>query len=80
MNTQCRICNNSNDNQVYLVKEMMFGFPDEFVYFKCSNCGCLQISEEPADISKYYPTDYYSLKPFIAHSNTIKSKIRSVHN
>ena len=39
---------------------MMFGYRDEFEYFKCSRCGCLQISEIPEDISKYYPANYYS--------------------
>ena len=39
---------------------MMFGTRDRFNYFQCSQCGCLQISEIPADMSKYYPPDYYS--------------------
>jgi ubiquinone/menaquinone biosynthesis C-methylase UbiE len=31
----------------------------------CAQCGCLQISETPPDLAKYYPKDYYSytLKP-----------------
>lgn len=56
----CRICDNENLNQAYQLKEMMFGIRDEFTYFECSVCGCLQISEFPEDISKYYPQDYYS--------------------
>jgi 2-polyprenyl-3-methyl-5-hydroxy-6-metoxy-1,4-benzoquinol methylase len=39
---------------------MMFGFRDEFLYFECSKCGCLQIAEVPNDLAKYYPTTYYS--------------------
>lgn len=38
----------------------MFGLPDEFEYFECSACGCLQILEFPADMTKYYPGSYYS--------------------
>jgi 2-polyprenyl-3-methyl-5-hydroxy-6-metoxy-1,4-benzoquinol methylase len=38
----------------------MFGFRDEFTYFECANCGCLQILKIPTDISKYYPSKYYS--------------------
>ena len=39
---------------------MMFGFRDEFSYFECAKCGCLQIAEVPNDLSKYYPRNYYS--------------------
>lgn len=38
----------------------MFGTREEFEYFMCGACGCLQISNIPADISQYYPKDYYS--------------------
>ncbi len=41
----------------------MFGFRDLFIYFQCSQCGCLQISEVPANMDKYYPAHYYSLSP-----------------
>jgi 2-polyprenyl-3-methyl-5-hydroxy-6-metoxy-1,4-benzoquinol methylase len=56
----CKICGNEKDNQTYEVKEMMFGFRDEFTYLECSSCGCLQINEIPENISKYYPSSYYS--------------------
>lgn len=39
---------------------MMFGFRDVFKYFQCSVCGCLQIADIPTDMSKYYPSNYYS--------------------
>jgi SAM-dependent methyltransferase len=55
----CRICGNSERNGTVRVREMMFGFRDEFTYFECSSCGCLQISEIPANMSKYYPPDYH---------------------
>ena len=35
---------------------------DEFSYFQCSRCGCLQISDIPDDTAKYRPSDYYSLQ------------------
>lgn len=56
----CQICGNSSDNEMYSAKEMMFGYEDEFGYFQCKKCGCLQITEPPVDISKYYPGGYYS--------------------
>jgi SAM-dependent methyltransferase len=39
---------------------MMFGIRDEFDYFECAKCGCVQLCEIPANLSKYYPEDYYS--------------------
>ncbi len=39
----------------------MYGSKEEFTYFQCLNCDCLQIGEIPADISPYYPSNYYSL-------------------
>lgn len=41
----------------------MFGSRDHFTYFQCSQCGCLQISEVPPNIDKYYPPEYYSFTP-----------------
>ncbi len=42
---------------------MMFGTRHEFRYFECGSCGCLQILDPPADLTPYYPSDYYSLSP-----------------
>jgi SAM-dependent methyltransferase len=59
-NTKCAVCGNSQNNNSYVAKELMFGLGDEFLYFECSECGCVQISEAPVDLKKYYPSDYYS--------------------
>lgn len=67
----CKICDNSKNNKEFKIKEMMFGFRDEFTYFECSKCGCLQIAEIPKNISKYYPLNYYSYKK-ILNKNFIK--------
>lgn len=55
----CRICGH-NKCKKFLVKEMQFGMQDEFDYYECLSCGCLQISEYPENISKYYPDKYFS--------------------
>lgn len=60
MNT-CRICYTVGDHPRYQPKEQMFGWGDVFDYFKCKECGCLQISEIPPGLKRYYPSDYYSL-------------------
>ncbi|MBR0191266.1 MAG: class I SAM-dependent methyltransferase [Thermoguttaceae bacterium] len=37
------------------------GLHEDFRYFRCSRCGCVQIAEQPEDMSRYYSSDkYYS--------------------
>lgn len=62
MSYQCKICNNTVGNIPYTGREMMFGTGDEFSYFKCPVCGCLQIEEVPDSLDKYYPNNYYSYR------------------
>jgi SAM-dependent methyltransferase len=58
----CKICTNSENNRTFQIREMMFGFRDEFTYLECSKCGCLQITDIPKNIEKYYPLSYYSFQ------------------
>ncbi|SVB10335.1 uncharacterized protein METZ01_LOCUS163189, partial [marine metagenome] len=60
-NQVCRICDFLGDHPFYTVREMMFGLKEEFCYFQCAKCQCLQISEFPTDMTSYYQQDYYSL-------------------
>jgi len=71
---KCITCQKKlNQDKFYLVKEMMYGYRDEFKYFHCMHCGCLQINKIPTDLDKYYPKDYYSYsKPNISSNNFIK--------
>ena len=58
---QCRICSNQENNTTYEAREMMLGIRDMHSYFKCGECGCLQIANVPENIQDYYPGDnYYS--------------------
>lgn len=41
----------------------MIGLRDQFPYFTCPDCGCVQIGEPLANLQRYYPKDYYSLAP-----------------
>lgn len=41
---------------------MMFGSRDKFDYLECARCDCLQIEEVPADLSQYYPANYYAFQ------------------
>jgi SAM-dependent methyltransferase len=56
----CRICGNATDNKSFIAQELAYGMRDEFEYVECGACGCLQIAEVPSDLSKYYPSNYYS--------------------
>lgn len=58
----CRICGNSTNNRSFIAKERMLGMNDEFDYFECSNCLCIQICKIPEDIDRYYPVNYYSYR------------------
>jgi SAM-dependent methyltransferase len=57
---KCRICLNAQNNIAYQVKEMYWGTADQFSYFECAQCGCLQILDIPRDIDKFYKRSYYS--------------------
>jgi SAM-dependent methyltransferase len=68
----CRICDYGGGNEEYNAREMMYGTGESFLYFKCSRCGTLQISDIPPDISKYYLPDYYSF----SHEGAQESGLR----
>ena len=69
---QCSICGNKKHNKFLIARELLHQTMDEFDYFECENCGCVQIANAPENIQKYYPNDYYSFqKP-----NEKKSAIR----
>lgn len=61
MSDACSICLNSTGNQEYQALEMMFGTRDRFTYRLCASCGCLELLDPPADLSPYYPPNYYSI-------------------
>jgi len=52
----------------------MFGLRSPFIYVECSGCGRLMLKASPADISKYYPGDYYSFSV----QNGLKDRVKSL--
>jgi len=76
---QCRICSNNHNKETFLVREMFLGYREEFEYFECSGCGCIQISTVPGNLSKYYPPGYYAfsktkdyfLKSYLKHHRAL---------
>lgn len=59
--SRCRICGAYHNNKTYTAKEMMYGTKEEFDYFICGNCGCMQIKKIPEDLGRYYKDNYYSM-------------------
>lgn len=58
---QCPVCG-SPDGALRQAREMMLGTRDVFPYWECAECGCLSLAALPADMSAYYPRNYYSLQ------------------
>ncbi len=58
--TTCRVCGSHETSGWLYPREMMYGLREQFGYFRCAVCDCLQIDRVPADIGKHYPQDYYS--------------------
>ena len=72
----CRVCSNQSGNRSHILREMMFGFRDEFEYLECSSCKCVQIVDVPASMSKYYPVNYHSFAPLSSQNRLRKWMVR----
>ncbi|MBD3675341.1 MAG: class I SAM-dependent methyltransferase [Planctomycetaceae bacterium] len=57
--SSCQICL-ASEGETFVVQERMFGTREEFEYFECADCGCLQLEAIPEEMSRYYPSGYYS--------------------
>lgn len=76
---RCRICNGPL-GPALTVREMMYGTRDEFDYHQCHDCACLQISEIPEDIEKYYPESYYSFRINPKRKHWLRDITRKIRN
>jgi SAM-dependent methyltransferase len=57
----CQICGDATGT-TYQAPERMFGLGGCFTYLECSGCGCVQQLSPPADLTPYYPPNYYSFQ------------------
>jgi SAM-dependent methyltransferase len=58
----CKICGNLHNNRIHHATERLLNMGDPFDYLECASCYALQIVETPENLSKYYPTEYYSFR------------------
>jgi SAM-dependent methyltransferase len=57
----CPVCQ-SELGVPHLVREMMLGTREEFLYFECSECGCLSLAETPSNLDRYSTEDQFLLE------------------
>lgn len=76
---KCRICGWEGNAVGYKVQEMMQNTKEEFDYFSCPHCKCLQIREVPDNLEKYYGNNYYSYEePDIFVSETVQKQEKRI--
>lgn len=71
---KCRVCKWEGEAECLTVREMMDGTGDEFNYFICPMCHCLQIKEIPDEMEMFYSNNYYSFEKPDTTSNDTKEK------
>jgi SAM-dependent methyltransferase len=80
MSLVCRVCLSQGQHARYTVREQMFGWGDEFNYFRCADCGCLQIERVPEDLGRFYPRNYYSFNLAAAPQQGLKSRLAGLRD
>ena len=76
IDSTCKICNSRGKNPIFYVKEMMLGSREEFTYFLCNICNCLQLDNPPANLEKFYASSkYYSFQTKETKLNDILMKL-----
>lgn len=75
----CGVCGSTQRSATDVFPETMFQTKESFSYHRCATCGCVQIAEIPADMSAYYPENYYSFAPASASaSERLKGRMRDL--
>lgn len=63
----CPLCGGAAAS-TYEAREMMIGTRERFRYGECEGCRSLVLVDVPDDLGRYYPDDYYSLRPLSSSS------------
>lgn len=75
-NMICKICS-SREVVEHLAQERMQGLLENFAYYECKSCGCLQLSVIPDDMGKYYAKDFYYSFQQVADDTLNCGKLRA---
>lgn len=59
--TRCRVCGGSAHRRLESGDFNRRLAETRFTYFECTTCGSLALASLPADLERFYPTDYYQL-------------------
>lgn len=71
----CRVCD-SEVGVLHRVREMALGTRDEFLYFECSQCGCLSLTEIPIDLDSYYPPSSHTTRhPIVSKARYLRNAV-----
>ena len=71
----CRVCQNTQGNEEYMAREMLLGTRLEYDYFRCGDCGCLQLADIPDDLSQFYPPEYCAFKDYSKRTRNVVRRV-----
>src|SRR5579872_2465060 len=71
----CRICG-AGSVQLIEAREVMHGTSEPFTYLECHDCGTLQIADFPADMSRFYPVNYYSFRELWQNHSKLRTLVK----
>ncbi len=74
----CKVCGASGEFETYTVREMMQGTKEEFLYFACGSCNCLQIEKIPENLTDYYRDGYYSFRMEESPDMTFETSVKKM--
>ena len=59
----CVACRVESEVVPFTVVERLLGTREEFSYWECPRCGCVQIESVPHDLARHYPPGYFAYMP-----------------
>lgn len=67
---ECNLCRGKKFNELLRGKDLMYRLPGEFILVRCKNCGLRFLNPQPTseELSKHYPSEYYSVSNKIKRS------------
>lgn len=76
MAKRCLICGDCREHHQFFVREMYYGTREEYLYIECKSCGTLQLTDIPVDLSRHYPSDYYSFSASVKSASAFEIMLR----